>query len=98
VIGGPGSGKTSGLILPVIADGMRTGHSLIVVDPQGQILPQILDFAKVTHHLVVAHDPTSNNGPRYNLAAGIHTVSDARAIANVLVPSAQGDNRFWSDS
>ena len=32
------------------------------------------------------------------MAAGIDTVSDARAIADVLVPSAAGDNRFWTDS
>ncbi len=25
-------------------------------------------------------------------------MSDARAIADVLVPSAQGDNKFWTDS
>src|SRR5690606_29896688 len=49
-------------------------------------------------HLVVVHDPTSTIGPRYNLAQGIDNVSDARAIADVLVPSAQGDNKFWTDS
>src|SRR5690606_32727237 len=49
-------------------------------------------------HLVVVHDPTSTIGPRYNLAEGIDNVSDARAIADVLVPSAQGDNKFWTDS
>ncbi len=44
------------------------------------------------------HDPTSSAGLRYNLAADIMNVSDARAIADVLIPSAHGDNRFWSDS
>jgi len=97
-LGGPGSGKTQGVILPVIADRMRAGHSLIVADPQGEITAHILRFAKVTRHLVVIHDPTSSTGPRYNLAEGIANVSDARAIADVLVPTAQGDNRFWSDS
>jgi len=29
---------------------------------------------------------------------GASNVSDARAIADVLVPSAAGDNRFWTDS
>jgi type IV secretory pathway TraG/TraD family ATPase VirD4 len=54
--------------------------------------------ARITHHLVIVHDPTSATGPRYNLAEDIHNVSDARAIADVLVPSAHGDNRFWTDS
>ncbi len=97
-LGGPGSGKTQGIILPAIADRMRSGHSLVVADPQGEITTHILRYAAVTRHLVVVHDPTSAAGPRYNLAEGIDNVSDARAIADVLVPSAQGDNRFWTDS
>ena len=97
-LGGPGSGKTQGIILPAIADRMLAGHSLIVADPQGEITAHVLKYAAVTRHLVVVHDPTSTIGPRYNLAEGIHNVSDARAIADVLVPSAQGDNKFWTDS
>ncbi|MBE2268365.1 MAG: type IV secretory system conjugative DNA transfer family protein, partial [Anaerolinea sp.] len=97
-LGGPGSGKTQGIILPAIADRMLSGHSLVVADPQGEITTHILRYAAVTRHLVVVHDPTSAAGPRYNLAQGIDNVSDARAIADVLVPSAQGDNRFWTDS
>ncbi|MBZ0293674.1 MAG: type IV secretory system conjugative DNA transfer family protein, partial [Anaerolineae bacterium] len=97
-LGGPGSGKTQGIILPAIADRMLAGHSLIVADPQGEITAHVLKYAAVTRHLVVVHDPTSTIGPRYNLAEGIDNVSDARAIADVLVPSAQGDNRFWTDS
>ena len=97
-LGGPGSGKTQGVILPVIGDRMLAGHSLIVADPQGELKEHVIRFAQVTGHLVAVHDPTSSAGPRYNLAAGITNVSDARAIADVLVPTAQGDNRFWSDS
>lgn len=97
-LGGPGSGKTQGIILPAIADRMLAGHSLIVADPQGEITSHVLKYAAVTRHLVVVHDPTSTLGPRYNLAEGINNVSDARAIADVLVPSAQGDNKFWTDS
>jgi len=97
-LGGPGSGKTQGIILPAIADRMLAGHSLVVADPQGEITGHVLRYAAVTRHLVIVHDPTSPTGPRYNLAEGIENVSDARAIADVLVPSAAGDNRFWTDS
>lgn len=97
-LGGPGSGKTQGIILPAIADRMLAGHSLVVADPQGEITGHVLKYAAVTRHLVVVHDPTSTIGPRYNLAEGIDNVSDARAIADVLVPSTAGDNRFWTDS
>jgi type IV secretory pathway TraG/TraD family ATPase VirD4 len=97
-LGGPGSGKTQGVILPVIADRMLAGHSLIVADPQGELTAHVLKFARFSRHLVVVHDPTSLDGPRYNLAAGITSVSDAKAIAKVLVPGVQGDNKFWTDS
>jgi type IV secretory pathway TraG/TraD family ATPase VirD4 len=97
-LGGPGSGKTQGIILPAVADRMLSGHSLIVADPQGEITAHIVRCAAITRHVVVVHDPTSATGPRYNLAEGIDNVSDARAIADVLVPSAQGENRFWTDS
>ncbi len=97
-LGSAGSGKTQAIILPAIADRMRAGHSLIVADPQGELTAHITRIAAITRHLVVVHDPTSAAGPRYNLAADIRTVSDARAIAEVLVPPAHGDHRFWSDS
>ncbi|KAB2902480.1 MAG: type IV secretory system conjugative DNA transfer family protein [Anaerolineae bacterium] len=97
-LGGPGSGKTQGVILPAIADNMANSHSLIVADPQGELKYHIMQYARVTGHLVVIHDPTGADAPRFNLAENIQTVSDARAIADVLVPSAQGDNKFWSDS
>jgi type IV secretory pathway TraG/TraD family ATPase VirD4 len=97
-LGGPGSGKTQGIILPAIADRMLAGHSLIVADPQGELTAHILQYAAVTRHLVVVHDPTSSLGPRYNLVEGIDNVSDARSISDVLVPTALGDNRFWTDS
>ncbi len=97
-LGSPGSGKTQGIILPAIADRMALGHSLIIADPQGELTEHVLRYAAVTRHLVVVHDPTSATGPRYNVSEGIRNVSDARAIADVLVPSAQGDNKFWTDS
>ncbi|MBE2270598.1 MAG: type IV secretion system DNA-binding domain-containing protein, partial [Anaerolinea sp.] len=97
-LGGPGSGKTQGIILPAIADRMRAGHSLIVADPQGELTTHVLRFAAVTRHLVVVHDPTSAVGPRFNLVEGIGNVPDARAIADVLVPTMGGDQKFWSDN
>jgi len=97
-IGAPGSGKSQGVVLPVIADRMNVGHSLIIADPQGELTAHILRFARCTRHLVVVHDPTSSDGPRFNLAEGIDNIPAANAIAKVLIPSAQGDNRFWTDA
>lgn len=97
-IGAPGSGKSQGVVLPVIADRMAAGHSLIVADPQGELTAHIFKYARCTRHLVVVHDPTSADGPRFNLAEGIDNIPAAHAIAKVLIPSAQGDNKFWTDA
>ena len=97
-LGGPSSGKRQAVILLVIADRMQAGHSLIVADPQGELTQHIMRFAFVTGHRVDVHDPTRDDTPRFNLAQAIETVSDARAIAEVLVPAMPGDNRFWSDT
>ncbi len=86
------------MVLPVIADRMAAGHSLIVADPQGELTAHVLRFARCTRHLVIVHDPTSSDGPRFNLAAGIDNIPAANAIAKVLIPSAHGDNKFWTDS
>ncbi|MHB8629942.1 MAG: type IV secretory system conjugative DNA transfer family protein [Aggregatilineales bacterium] len=97
-IGAPGSGKSQGVVLPVIADRMAAGHSLIIADPQGELRSHILEYARCTRHLIVVHDPTSSDGPRFNLAEGVRDIPAANAIAKVLIPSAHGDNKFWTDS
>jgi hypothetical protein len=98
VLGSPGAGKTQAIILPVIADRMQEGHSLIVADPQGELTSHVMRFAPATGHLVVVHDPTSPDGPRYNLSEGLTNIPAAAAIAKVLVPPASGENKFWSDA
>lgn len=97
-LGSPGSGKSQAVILPIIAQKMQVGHSLIVADPQGELTPYILQLAGLSHHTIAIHDPTQINTPRFNLADDVHTVSDARAIADVLVSRLPGDNQFWSDA
>jgi type IV secretory pathway TraG/TraD family ATPase VirD4 len=85
-VGGPGSGKTQSIILPGIADWMRAGHPAIVVDPQNELTDYIRRIAGATGHQVIIHDPTSVTCPRFSLAADVASVSEARAIADVLLP------------
>ena len=93
-IGNPGSGKSQSVILPTIADSMRDGECLVVSDPQGELKPAVLDYARVTGHIVIIHDPTDDTCARFNLVAGVETVSNARALAEVLLPSTN-PNDFW---
>lgn len=108
IIGPPGTGKSQGGILPVVADSMYIGHddlmhrgySLILVDPQGELTPYILDYAGVTGHQVILRDPTDPGLPHYNLAQGIRNISDAESIAQVLLGSSisHGPHGFWENS
>ena len=94
-IGNPGSGKSQSIILPIIADSMRDGECLIITDPQGELKHQIIDFARVTGHGGIIHDPTDETCARFNLVDGVSSVSNSRALAEVLLPSANM-NDFWS--
>jgi len=99
LIGPPGTGKSQAGILPVTADAMKAGQSLIVLDPQGELESHLLDYARVTGHLVIIHDPTDDTLPRFNLAYGVENVSDAQAIAGVLVGRGDGGHEdFWTKS
>ena len=94
-VGNPGSGKSQSVILPTIADSMRDGECLVVSDPQGELKHAVLDYARVTGHVVIIHDPTDADCTRFNLVDGVETVSNARALAEVLLPS-PNTNDFWS--
>jgi type IV secretory pathway TraG/TraD family ATPase VirD4 len=96
-IGNPGSGKSQSIILPIIADSMKDGECLIITDPQGELKHQVADFARVTGHILIVHDPTDGDCARFNLAEGVSSISNARALAEVLLPSTNG-NDFWQGS
>lgn len=98
-IGNPGSGKSSSVILPIIFDSMRLRQNLVVADPQLELRNKIIQYAGVTGHCVIIHDPTSSNLPRFNLAKGIKTVSQAQSVADVLIPKdGGGSDGFWTKS
>lgn len=100
IIGPPGTGKSQAGILPILAEAMKAGQSAIVLDPQSELLKYALDFARVTNHRVIVHDPTEPAAQHVNLAQGAHSVPEARAIANLFVSTskAQGGAAFWENS
>jgi type IV secretory pathway TraG/TraD family ATPase VirD4 len=98
-IGNPGSGKSSSVILPIIFDSMRLGQNLVITDPQLELRNKIIKYAGVFGHRVIIHDPTATQLPRFNLARGIKTVSQAQAVADVLIPKGGGgSDGFWTKS
>jgi len=97
ICGSPGFGKSAGLVLPLAADIMELGESLVITDPQRSLLSDILDIAGCTRHRVIVHDPTRPDLSHFNLAEGISDGLTAKAISKVLLPH-QGGESFWSDS
>lgn len=98
-IGNPGSGKSSSVILPIIYDSMRLRQNLVITDPQLELRDKVVRYAGVTGHRIIIHDPTSDKLPRFNLAAGIQTVSQAQSVADVLIPKeGGGSDGFWTKS
>jgi type IV secretory pathway TraG/TraD family ATPase VirD4 len=59
-IGNPGSGKSSSVILPIIYDSMRLRQNLVITDPQLELRDKIIQYAGISGHRVIIHDPTSN--------------------------------------
>lgn len=96
-IGNPGSGKSSSVIMPVLFDSMRLGQNLVVADPQLELTKQIVRYSAITGHRMIVHDPTNPKTARYNIAAAVSSIADARAVADVLVPkNSGGGDDFWS--
>jgi len=99
VFGAQGSGKTQSVILPAIADRMRDGHSLIVTDVQGELLPYARAIAAVTGHLVLVHNPSDPAAScALNLCHWIDGMADAQAMAAVLLSGNRqgGSDLFWN--
>lgn len=97
ICGSPGFGKSAAIVLPMIADIMDIGESLVITDPQNSLLPDILNIAGVTGHRVFVHDPTEPSLNHYNLAADIDSGLIAQAVAEVLITPERGDS-FWTRS
>jgi hypothetical protein len=101
VFGAQGTGKTQSVILPAIADRMRDGHSLVVTDVQGELLPYVQLFASATGHTVLVHNPSDPaRSCALNLCDWIDNVADAKAMSAVLHSHAllsPGD-QFWTQS
>lgn len=76
---------------------MKDGECLIVTDPQGELRHQIADFAAVSGHILIIHDPTDADCARFNLVEGVDNISTARSLAEVLLPSTN-TNDFWAGS
>ena len=99
VVGPPGSGKSSGLILPnILAE--RGARSLVVVDPKSELLA--LSRGAVSRHsevwVVNFLDPDGSHG--YNPLALVHDYLSAEAFAECWITNTGRSSRepFWDNA
>ena len=107
-IGGTGSGKTVciRLLLESIW-GISTAHGvptrMVIYDSKRELLPIIHG---VFEHLgrtdaaekITLFNPFDRRGVAWDICKDIRKVVHAQEVATLLIPSASGDGKFWTDS
>ncbi len=92
IVGAPGSGKS--VALKSLLHTIRSRHSdgAVIHDPTGELVAQLYDPARdlIIDPLDARHAPWT---PWADMAPG-----DEAALAKALIPSAEGDNKYFSDA
>ena len=98
VVGGSGSGKTTGIVIPNIKQ--ATG-SYIVTDPKGNLHKKLGGYLRSRGYNVLKLDLSNPNGDiRYNFLDYIEEEHDVIKIAHILMSGAgrkgfEGDNAYF---
>ena len=92
LLGAPGSGKSVALKALLAAIRARHSDGAVIHDPTGELVAMLYDPAKdfIINPLDARHAPWS---PWTDWVPG-----DEAALAKALIPSAEGDNKFFSDA
>lgn len=104
VLGRPGSGKTSGIILPALAAVLGWDRSAaIVLDPKGDLAGPVAEIARRAGRSADVHVLAVGGRWRWNPMGHLSatsTVRDIRTVAADLVAAAgeQTGDRFWADT
>lgn len=92
LLGAPGSGKSVALKALLAAIRKRHSDGAVIHDPTGELVAMMYDPAKdfIINPLDARHAPWS---PWTDWVPG-----DEATLAKALIPSAEGDNKFFSDA
>lgn len=104
--GSPGSGKTSGYVIPnILYTSEQLGHSMILTDPKGELYNLTLARLKELGYEVVVFNLLTgeqNEGfrksGRYNPLDYVHTTEQAMQLANTIITNTDGEKSsdpFW---
>lgn len=95
VIGPPGTGKTSGFVIPSL---WRWKDSALIFDPKGGELAKKTAVFRARSQRVYIFNPFDEKCDRYNPIQFCRTTNEALSMAQVLIPSESREHAFWTES
>lgn len=95
VLGPTGSGKSSSVLMPLIAQDLAHGRGLTLIEPKGDLSLATERAALATGHTVLYVDPDDSAAPHYNPLAGPGEVA-AEGLAFALDQVSQAGHPFYA--
>ncbi|MBA4544286.1 type IV secretory system conjugative DNA transfer family protein [Thermoactinomyces daqus] len=94
VIGPPGSGKTSGFVIPSL---WVWQDSALVFDPKGGELSEKTAVYRSRFQKVYVFNPFAEKCDQYNPLDFCHTTDEALSMAEILIPQENKANAYWEE-
>lgn len=97
VLGPTGSGKSSSVLMPLIAQDLARGHGLVLIEPKGDLSQATVSLARTRARTLVLFDPLLPHCPHYNPLAGPADVA-AEGLAWALNQISESGHPFYAVS
>ncbi|PSR34294.1 MAG: conjugal transfer protein TraG [Sulfobacillus benefaciens] len=98
VIGPTGAGKSSSVLLPLIAQDLKAGRPVALLEPKGDLSQAAYNIAVAYHHHLIHFNPEDPRCPHYNPLAGPSPASAAEGISWALNQIAESGHPFYAVS
>ncbi len=98
VIGPTGAGKSSSVLLPLIAQDLKARRPVALLEPKGDLSQAAYKIALTYHHHLIYFNPEDPRCPHYNPLAGPSPASAAEGISWALNQIAESGHPFYAVS
>ncbi len=95
VVGPTGSGKSSSVLMPMLAHDLSNDHGVILIEPKGDLSRAAYQQALASRRTVVFFDPDRPDCPRYNPLSGPGAVA-AEGLAWALNQVSEAGHPFYA--
>lgn len=95
VMGPTGSGKSSSVLMPMIAHDLAKGHAVVLIEPKGDLSQAAYRRAIECQRTIVFFDPETPDCPRYNPLSGPADVA-AEGLAWALNQVSEAGHPFYA--